>query len=116
MTILIHFHQSHYRTFKAYYTEHVLLRLRPEFSELVSYNRFVELMPTVFGPIAAYLQQCRGYCSGISFVDSTAIRVCHNKRIPRHRVLTAWRSVARPPWVGFTASNSIWWSMTGAKC
>ena len=30
MTILIHFHQSHYRTFKAYYTEHVLVRLRPE--------------------------------------------------------------------------------------
>ena len=31
MTILIHFHQSHYRTFKAYYTEYVLARLRPEF-------------------------------------------------------------------------------------
>ena len=34
MTILIHFHQSHYRTFKACYTEHVLVRLRPEFPQL----------------------------------------------------------------------------------
>ena len=47
MTILIHFHQSHYRTFKAYYTEHVLIHRRPEFPGLVSYNRFVELTPTV---------------------------------------------------------------------
>ena len=31
MTILIHFHQSHHRTFKAYYTEYVLVRRRPEF-------------------------------------------------------------------------------------
>ncbi len=31
MTILIHFHQSHYRTFKAYYTEHVQSHLANEF-------------------------------------------------------------------------------------
>ena len=29
--ILIHFHQSHYRTFKAYYTEYVQPRLSAEF-------------------------------------------------------------------------------------
>jgi hypothetical protein len=29
MTILIHFHQSHYRNFKAYYCEHVLPHLLP---------------------------------------------------------------------------------------
>jgi len=40
MTILIHFHQSHYRHFKAYYTEYVLERLRGEFPGLVSYQRF----------------------------------------------------------------------------
>jgi hypothetical protein len=37
MTILIHFHQSHYRTFKAYYTEHVQVHLHKEFPHLVSY-------------------------------------------------------------------------------
>ena len=86
MTILIHFHQSHYRSFKAYYTEHVLVRLRPEFPSLVSYNRFVELTPTVIIPLLAYLQQRRGNCTGIAFVDATAIKVCHNKRSPRHKV------------------------------
>ena len=42
MTILITFHQSHYRDFKAYYCEQVLKHWLPEFPGLVSYNRFVE--------------------------------------------------------------------------
>src|SRR3712207_9475485 len=42
MTILILFHQSHYRTFKAFYTEHVCTELCDEFPQLVSYTRFVE--------------------------------------------------------------------------
>ncbi len=86
MTILIHFHQSYYRNFKAYYTKYVMTHLRWEFPELVSYNRFVELIPTVIIPLLAYLQQCQGTCNGIAFVDSTSIKVCHNKRIARHKV------------------------------
>jgi hypothetical protein len=35
ITILIHFHQSQYRTFKAYYTEYVQTHLRAEFPHLV---------------------------------------------------------------------------------
>ena len=37
-------------------------------------------------PLLAYLQQRQGSCTGLSFVDATAIKVCHNKRIPRHKV------------------------------
>ncbi len=88
MTIVIYFHQSHYRTFKAYYKEHISKHLNSEFPDLVSYNRFVELMPRVQLPLLAYFIHCRGKCSGISFVDSTPIRVCHNLRIPRHRVFS----------------------------
>jgi hypothetical protein len=50
MTIIISFHQSQYRNFKAYYTEHVCQHLRAEFPKLVSYERFVILMPSVLGP------------------------------------------------------------------
>jgi hypothetical protein len=32
MIILIHFHQSHYRTFKAYYTEYVQVHLSKDFT------------------------------------------------------------------------------------
>lgn len=86
MTILICFHHSHYRTFKAYYTEHVCVAWRTEFPGLVSYSRFVELMPSVLVPLCAYLESCRGECTGISFVDSTPITVCKNPRIHQHRV------------------------------
>jgi hypothetical protein len=86
MTILIQFHQSHYRDFKAFYTEQVLKHWRPEFPALVSYHRFVELIPSVLLPLSAYLESCRGRCNGLSFVDSTKLVVCHNRRIQKHRV------------------------------
>ena len=85
MTILIHFHQAHYRTFKAYYTEHVQVHLRREFPNLVSYNRFVQLTPRVLVLLCAYLHACFGVCSGISLIDSTPLKVCHNRRIRQHK-------------------------------
>jgi hypothetical protein len=86
MTIMIHFHQVRFRDFKTYYLVYVLGHLHREFPNAVSYQRFVELMPSTIGPLCVYLQTCLGACSGLSFVDSTALAVCHNRRIPQHRV------------------------------
>lgn len=86
LTIMIHFHQAHYRDFKAYYLLHVLPHLGAEFPRLISYQRFVELMPSLLVPLTAYLHQCFGFCSGISFIDSSSVAVCHNRRIPHHKV------------------------------
>lgn len=86
MTIIIYFHQSRYRNFKAYYIEHVCQHLRGEFPNLVCYERFVILMPSAFGPLSAYLKSLYGNCSGISFIDSTALEVCDNHRIHNHKV------------------------------
>lgn len=86
ITIMIYFHQMRYRDFKTYYTQFVQVYLRSEFPKLVSYSRFVELMPSVLTPLCAYLQSCYGECTGISFIDSTPMAVCHNRRIGRHRV------------------------------
>lgn len=86
MTILMHFHQSHYRDFKAYYLCYVLTYWHAEVPRLVSYPRFVALIPSVLVPLCAYLEPCRGDWSGRSFVDSTPIAVCHHPRITRHRV------------------------------
>lgn len=86
MTILILFHHSHYRDFKAFYTQEVLLHLRAEFPGLVSYTRFVEFMPSALLPLCAYLRHCMRTCTGISFLDSTDLTVCHNKRISHHKV------------------------------
>src|SRR4051812_10968095 len=71
MTILIHFHQSQYRTFKAFYMQHVQVHLGSEFPRLVCYARFVQLMPRVFSRLCAYLFSLFGRCTGVSFIDST---------------------------------------------
>lgn len=87
MTILIAFHQSHYRDFKAYYNEQVVKTWHAEFPGLVSYTRFVEYIPSVLVPLTVYLQTCcLGQCSGISFIDSTSLDVCLNQRIHYHKV------------------------------
>jgi hypothetical protein len=86
MTILILFQQSQYRTFKAFYTAHVQRHLRAEFPQLVSYSRFVELMPSMLVPLTVYLHMQLGDCTGVSFIDSTALAVCHHARIGQHRV------------------------------
>lgn len=90
MTIMIHFHQSGYRTFKDYYTRHVQKHLSDAFPTLVSYGRFVNLMPRVGLPLYVYLRLLMGRCTGISFVDSTPLKVCHNKRIRQHRVFDSF--------------------------
>jgi hypothetical protein len=87
MTILISFHQSHYRDFKAFYGEQVAKYWRSEFPGLVSYNRFVEYIPSALVPLMVYLHTCcLGQCSGISFIDSTSLDVCLNPRIHSHKV------------------------------
>ena len=58
-----------------------------EFPRTVSYNRFTELMQQNLMPLTLFLKTCcLGDCTGISFIDSTPVRVCKNKRIKRNKV------------------------------
>lgn len=86
MTIVVYFHTSGYRDFKHYYKQYVLEHLRGAFPKLVSYNRFVELMQGVLIPLCSLLHTRKGRVTGISFVDSMTIAVCHNRRIYSHKV------------------------------
>ena len=87
MVILILFHSSGYRCLKHFYLNHVCVHLRHLFPEVVSYNRFVELEKTIALPLAIFIKKVLlGKCTGISFVDSTPLRVCRNQRIHVHKV------------------------------
>jgi Transposase DDE domain len=86
MTIVVFFHASHYRTFKHFYQDQMLAQERAAFPGLPSYNRFVELIPLTLLPLCGYLQTRQGQPTGIQFIDSLPIRVCHNRRIHSHRV------------------------------
>lgn len=86
MTILVLFHLSGYRNFKAFYTEQVMKQWAGAFPRLVSYQRFVELQRDALAPLWCYLHTRFGACTGIAFVDATTLAVCHNLRIPQHKV------------------------------
>lgn len=86
MLILILFHDSGYRCLKHFYLEKVCKHMRHLFPKVVSYNRFVELEKEVAIPLALFIKKVLlSKCTGISFVDSTPLRVCKNQRIHIHK-------------------------------
>jgi Transposase DDE domain len=95
MAILVLFHGLHYRTFKHFYLHHVCTHLRTDFPGLPSYSRFVELIPSTLIPLCGYLQTRKGQPTGIQFIDSLPIRVCHNRRIHSHRVFDGFAQRGR---------------------
>ena len=86
MTLVVLFHIVGYRNFKNFYHRYVLSFLKGDFPKLPSYNRFVELKSQLAFPLHCYLMTRLGICSGISFVDSTSLEVCHPKRKYSHKV------------------------------
>lgn len=87
MTLQVLFHFSGVRTFKKFYKDYVCQYLQELFPGLVSYTRMVELTSGTMIPLGIYLKtQATGPCTGISFVDSTPLRVCNNRRIHSHKV------------------------------
>ena len=87
MTIMVIFHLKSYRNLKHFYLDYVCKHMTDFFPDCVSYNRFVELQKSVIQPLAVYLKLFGlGKCSGISFIDSTAVKVCHYKREKQHKV------------------------------
>lgn len=81
MTILLYFHFGTFRNFKHYYLFFIKGTFKTYFPNAVSYNRFVELESRVFFPLMFFLNlRAFGRCTGITFVDSTMIPVCHNLR------------------------------------
>lgn len=86
MVIIILFHNSGYRCLKHFYLENVCRHMRHLFPKVVSYNRFVELQREVAIPLALFIKKVLlGKCTGVSFVDSTPLRVCRNQRIHIHK-------------------------------
>ena len=84
--IMVLFHLSPFKHFKAFYTYGVGQQHRACFGELPHYDRFVSLMPRLFVPLMVLLHSLSGEPTGVYFADSTKLAVCHNRRTHRHRV------------------------------
>jgi len=84
ISIASYYHQSKYKTFKDYYTRSA--ELKPAFSRMPSYNRFIELQQKAFMPLALFAKiQSTGKCDGTSFIDSFPLQVSKQKRISSHK-------------------------------
>ena len=60
MTIVVGFHMSHLRDFKNYYLGHVSTFFKCAFPNLLSYTRFLAVMPRVLAPMCAYFSTLKG--------------------------------------------------------
>ena len=96
ISLLIAFHSGGFRNFKFFYTQFACVHLKSSFPTLVSYNRFIELSHRCAVAFMLFLHHCcRGECTGISFIDSTVLRVCHNKRIKRNKTFAGLATVGK---------------------
>src|SRR3982751_1510357 len=86
MTILVLYHSSHFKNFKSFYEGVVLALLRSAFPKAPCYARFIALTSHVWVALTVFLLSRMGRRTGIYYIDSTALPVCHNRRIDRHKV------------------------------
>lgn len=86
LTIMVIFHFSPCKNFKYFYTAYLHHVHKSDFPILLSYSRFVQLMPRLFAPFCILLHCLFGEKTGTYIADSTTLAVCHNKRIRRHKV------------------------------
>ena len=87
ITLTILFQLSGFRTFKHFYIFYVQKHMKDDFPNTVSYNRFTELISQNLMAMSLFLKTCcLGESTGISFVDSTPVRVCKPKRIYNNKV------------------------------
>ena len=78
-----------YRNFKTFYTAFIQKYWLHYFPEAPSYGRFVELMHRSIFPLTLFTQFKCGKKTGIYYIDSSCLPVCHLKRSKRHKTFDA---------------------------
>ena len=86
MTVQILFQMVGYRNFKTFYTAFLQQYWSHYFPKLPGYTRFVELMPRSIFPLTLFTQAKCGKKTGIYYIDSSCLPVCHLKRSRRNKV------------------------------
>ena len=84
MTILVMFHEVRYRDFKTFYS-YVVKYWSSYFTHLPSYSCFINRIKEVMLPLTLFAQLRSGKRTGIYYIDSSCLPVCHLKRSKRHR-------------------------------
>jgi hypothetical protein len=86
MVILVMFQKVRFRDFKTFYCQYLQVLWKPYFPKLPTYQRFVELIKLAIFPLTLFIQVRSGQKTGIYYIDSTCLPVCHLKRQRQHQV------------------------------
>ena len=95
-TIYIFYHLSNFKNFKSYYLD-FKDKYRAEFPTMVSYNRFIELIPEALELLVEFLASkvSTAKPGEANFIDSTKIQVCKNKRIQNNKVFKGLATIGK---------------------
>jgi Transposase DDE domain len=85
ITILLMLHGSGFKYLKNFYNGVTGDLLRRYFPAMPCYERFVVTQQSVLIPLLGFLRSRLGQRTGLYYIDSTALAVCHNRRIGRHK-------------------------------
>ena len=77
------------KNFKSYYNYFLSSYYKTAFPKLPSYNRFIEIMNRVIFHLIIFAQINSGKRTGIYYIDSSCLPVCHSKRSKRHKTFDA---------------------------
>ena len=90
LSIVIFYHFSPYKNFKTYYKYFV--KSGSMFKETPCYERFIQIMPSLFLPLIIMMHYMSGKETGVYYVDSTHFAVCKNIRIFSHKTFAGLAS------------------------
>ena len=85
ITILLVLHNSGFKHLKGFYNSPWGSVLRQYFPGMPCYERFVTVQKQAFAALAFFTLNRMGQKRGVYYIDSTALPVCHNRRINRHK-------------------------------
>ena len=88
ITILLILHNSGFKHLKGFYNSPWGAVLRQDFPGMPCYERFVSVQKPAFAALAFFTLSRMGQRRGVYYIDSTALPVCHNRRINRHKTFT----------------------------
>lgn len=94
LTVVLYFYLSPCRDFKNYYLYFLPNKYKGYF-KLVGYSRIIQLMPRLILPLSIIIQSFFGEETGIYYIDSTKLQICHGKRTKGNKVFKNIAKIGR---------------------
>jgi len=101
ITLLLVLHRSRFKYLKNFYQGVAMPLLRPCFPGMPCHEQFVTMQKRALVPLMFFLHSRMGQQTGIYYIDSTSLPVCHNHRIHRHKTFAGLAARGNTSWSNF---------------